>query len=114
MVLEWLSILVIDKVNTADHCKGQNTLVNRVSPLHSSGFPTKVTFGFIIEDVIEVDDQNLAIELEFKMSMRWVDPRIMLTASASKTNTKRTLSWPNLSAMTREQRAIDTDIRHVA
>ena len=102
------------KVNTAYNCKEQNTLDNRVSPLHSSGFPTKVTFGFIIEDVIEVDEQNLAIELEFKMSMRWVDHRILLTASASKTNSKRSLNWPNLSAMTREQRAIDTDIRHVA
>ena len=87
-----------------------NTLVNRVSPLHSSGFPTKVTFGFIIEDVIEVDDQNLAVELEFKMSMRWVDHRITLTASGSWTNENRA----NLSAMTRGLRAIDTDIRHVA
>ena len=85
-----------------------------MSPLHSSGRSTKVNFAFIIEDVIEVDEQNLTVELEFKMSMRWVDHRIMLTASASKTNTKRSLNWPNLSAMTREQRAIDTDIRHVA
>ena len=85
-----------------------------MSPHHSSGSPTKVTFGFIIEDVIEVDEQNLAVELEFKMSMRWVDHRIMLTASASETNKYRRLQWANLSAMTREQRTIATDTRQVA
>ena len=63
-----------------------------------------VIFGFIIEDVIEVDEDNLSVELEFKMSMRWTDPRIMLTELVSKAN---------LSAMTREQRGIDTHTRHV-
>ena len=79
-----------------------NLLKNRVSPLHSMRLPTVVQFGFIIEDVIEVDEDNLAIELEFKMSMRWIDPRIMLTAFVSKAN---------LSAMTRDQRVIDTHLR---
>ena len=67
-----------------------------------------------MEDVIEVDEQNLAVELEFKMSMRWVDHRILLTATTSETNKNRSLKWDNLSALTREQRAIDTDTRHVA
>ena len=85
-----------------------------MSPLHSSGYPTKVTFGFTIEGVIEVDEENLAVELEFKMSMRWIDHRIMLTASDSETNKCRSFQWANISAMTREQRVIDDDIRHVA
>ena len=75
-----------------------------MTPLHSSGTPTIVHFGFIIEDVIEVDEDNLSIELEFIMNMRWTDPRIMLTAFVSKTK---------LSYMTREERVIDTDTRHV-
>ena len=79
-------------------------VLNRVSPLHSLGLPSVVYFGFIIEDVIEVDEENLSVEIEFKMSMRWTDPRIMLTAFVSKAN---------LSAMTRDQRVIDTHTRHV-
>ena len=67
--------------------------------------PTVVIFGFIIEDMIEVNENNLSVELEFKMSMRWSDPRIMLTAFISKAN---------LSAMTREQRLIDTHTRYVS
>ena len=81
-----------------------NLILNRVSPFHSTRLPTVVIFGFIIEDVIEVDEDNLSVELEFKMSMRWTDPRIMLTELVSKAN---------LSAMTREQRGIDTHTRHV-
>ena len=78
------------------------------------GLPTVVYFGFIVEDVIEVDEENLSIELEFKMSMRWADPRVMLTAFVSEANPYRSSLWANISAMTREQRVIDTDTRHVS
>ena len=74
-----------------------------MSPFHSTSenSPTIVCFGFIVEDLIEVDENNLAIEIEFKMAMRWADPRIKLTAFAS-----------NISAMTRGERAIvDTKTR---
>ena len=96
------------------HKARQHDFFNRVSPLHALGLPTVVYFGFIVEDVVEVDEENLAVELEFKMSMRWIDHRIMLTAYASETNKCRSLQWANISAMTREQRVIDDDIRHVA
>ena len=66
--------------------------------------PTVIHFGFIIEDVIDIDEDNLSIEIELTMSMRWTDPRIMLTSFVSKAN---------ISDMTREQRVIDTDTRHV-
>ena len=76
------------------------------------GLPTVVQFGFIVEDVLEVDEENLSVELEFKMSMRWIDPRIMLTAFVSEANPYRSTLWANLSAMTREQRAIDAETRY--
>ena len=96
------------------HKARQHDFFNRVSPLHALGLPTVVYFGFIGEDVVEVDEENLSIELEFKMSMRWADPRVMLTAFVSEVNPYRSSLWANISAMTREQRAIDIDTRHVS
>ena len=66
---------------------------------HSSS-PVLVTFGFIVDDLLEVDEKGFTIVLEHKMSMSWVDKRIKLA------------DWVgNVSALSWEQTFLDIATR---
>ena len=62
-----------------------------------------VTFGFLVDDILEVDEEFLSIVIEHKMSMRWVDWRVRLADWAA----------GNVSALTHEQTIIDRSQRYV-
>ena len=62
-----------------------------------------VTFGFLVDDILEVDEEFLSIVIEHKMSMRWVDWRVRLADWAA----------DNVSALTHEQTMIDRSQRYV-
>ena len=44
---------------------------------------TVVELGYIVEDILEVDDRTFSMAIELKLSMRWRDPRLRLTPSAA-------------------------------
>ena len=73
----------------------------RVQPTDThSSLPTVVTFGFIVDDLLDVDEKGFTIVLEHKMSMSWVDRRIKLA------------DWVgNVSALSWEQTFLDISTR---
>ena len=78
------------------------TSPHRTSPLNSSSSsPLVVTFGFLVDDILEVDEEFQSIVIEHKMSMRWVDWRVGLADWAD-----------NVSTLTHEQMMIDRSQRY--
>ena len=75
---------------------------NRVSPCYAASFsPTRINFGFIVENIFDVNENDLSVTIEASISMRWTDPRIKLKAASA-----------NISLMAREQRLIDISTRY--
>ena len=50
----------------------------RFLPPASGGRPVAVDFSFVVDDVLEVDEQTSSVTLEFHMSMKWADERLRI------------------------------------
>ena len=50
------------------------------SPPESNGQPVQVKIGILLIDVVEIDDVTESFTADFKVRIRWKDPRLSATA----------------------------------